>query len=362
MGRTLLHPQAIHGFSGYICEAPFENNILGAPFSVHTFPHTMQDSDVTVCAHAVCWMIARYYSEKYSVYPERLTYDIAEAVHDVSFGRNIPSRGLTLGQVSEILTSIGFYPEIFVKELYQHNDFFYDILYSYIESGIPVVGAMRKKEHAIAIVGHGRLNNACDVISSNNDQPFVSTRCLVDSLVVHDDNRLPFKTIPWSEEDYGVSDIDAFVVPLYEKMYLNAENVLGLYPFLAQSPLLSLSEKQLISRVYMTSSRSYKRGIRHDSKIPVDMRQSQLELPMPKFIWVVELAAPEQYALGLTDYRFIIDSTANQYEAHSFLFIHDKEKMIIHDRALTGQMFVYDFNDTIEPYRLYTNNLQWREA
>jgi hypothetical protein len=25
-------------------------------------------------------------------------------------------------------------------------------------------------------------------------------------------------------------------------------------------------------------------------------------------------------------------------------------------------MFVYDFNDTIEPYRLYTNNLQWREA
>lgn len=362
MGRTLLHPQAIQGFSGYVCEAQFENNILGAPFSVHTFPHTMQDTDVTVCAHAVCWMIARYYSEKYSVYPERLTYDIAEAVRDVSFGRNIPSRGLTLGQVSEILTSIGFFPEIFVKELYQKDDFFYDILYSYIESGIPVVGAMRKKEHAIAIVGHGQLQAPQDFISASDNQIFVNTRNLIDSLVVHDDNRIPFKTIFTSGGEYCISDIDAFVVPLYEKMYLNAENVLGLYTFFAQSSLLSISEKQLISRIYMTSSRSYKRELRNDGKISSVMRKSQLELPMPKFIWIVELATPEQYNLGLTDYRFVIDSTANQYEAHSFLFIHDKEKMIIHDRALTGKMFVYDFDDIIEPYSLYTNNLQWREA
>lgn len=267
MGRTLLHPQAIHGFSGYVCEARFENNILGVPFSVNTFPHTMQDSDVTVCAHAVCWMIARYYSEKYSVYPERLTYDIAEAVRDVSLGRNIPSRGLTLGQVSEILTSIGFYPEIFVKGLYKEDEFFYDILYSYIESGIPIVGAMRKKEHAIAIVGHGKLKNTQAVLNSCNDQRFVNARKLVESLVVHDDNRLPFNTVFRSAGNYCISDVDAFVVPLYEKMYLNAENVLGFYPFLAQSTLLSIPEKQLISRIYMTSSRSYKRWLCRDDMI-----------------------------------------------------------------------------------------------
>lgn len=67
LGRTLLSPKAIKDFSGFVCEAEFENNILGLPFSLRTFPHTMQDSDVTICAHAVCWMIARYYSEKYTV-------------------------------------------------------------------------------------------------------------------------------------------------------------------------------------------------------------------------------------------------------------------------------------------------------
>ena len=99
LGRTLLSPSAIAGFQGFVAEASFENNVLGIPLKVKTFPHISQDTDVTVCAHAVCWMISRYYSEKYSLYSERLSFDIAEAVKDLSKGRIIPSRGLTLGQV-----------------------------------------------------------------------------------------------------------------------------------------------------------------------------------------------------------------------------------------------------------------------
>jgi len=48
MGRTLFSPSAIHDFGGYICETPFENNVMGVPFKINTFPHIMQDTDVTV--------------------------------------------------------------------------------------------------------------------------------------------------------------------------------------------------------------------------------------------------------------------------------------------------------------------------
>jgi hypothetical protein len=173
LGRTLLSPNAIAGCKGFIAEASFENNLMGIPLEVKTFPHIMQDTDVTICAHAVCWMIARYYSEKYSLYPERLSFDIAEAVKDLSKGRIIPSRGLTLGQVSEVLASIGFYPEIFVKDLYDDSDSFYDLLYCYVESGIPLVGA--GKEHAVAIFGHGPLRPATEACRTIHDS-FVSAR------------------------------------------------------------------------------------------------------------------------------------------------------------------------------------------
>ena len=169
VGRSVMAaiPRAIRSFQGYVCETGFENTLAGIPLKVKTFPHIMQDTDVTVCAHAVCWMIARYHSERYSFYPERLTYDIAVAVKDISEGGTIPSRGVTLGQISEILTSIGFAPEIYTRDAYQNDSFFEDILYAYIESGIPLVAALGSKEHAVAVVGHGQVQSAVGLAAGN---------------------------------------------------------------------------------------------------------------------------------------------------------------------------------------------------
>lgn len=363
LGRTLLSPRAIRDFNGFVCEANFENNLLGAPLKVKTFPHIMQDTDVTVCAHAVCWMIARYYSEKQSVYPERLAFDIAEAVKDFSGGRIIPSRGLTLGQVSEVLASIGFHPEIFIRNLYDDKDIFYDLLYCYVESGIPVVGAMSGKEHAVAILGHGTLRSASEICNRTRGT-FVNVRHCSDRLIMNNDNCLPFAPLlaqsgqSGQGTEYFLDDVDAFVVPQYEKTYLNAENVLKLYPRLAAGGIVEIPEKQYMLRVYMTSSRSYKRNIRNSSDINDMMRQAQLEIPMPKFIWIIELAAPEHYDQMKTDFRWLIDATANQYESFPFLVVHDHKKLILHDRALTGNMYRVGFSEQIQPYALYENNLR----
>ena len=364
LGRTLLSPKAIRDFKGFICEASFENNLMGVPLEVKTFPHIMQDTDVTVCAHAVCWMIARYYSEKYAVYPERLVFDIAEAIKDFSQGRVIPSRGVTLGQVSEILTSIGLYPEVFVRDIYEDKSSFYDILYSYLESGIPVVAGMSQKQHAVAILGHGAIRSATELMHTTKARFLNAWNC-IDSLIINDDNYLPFESLAIRSQEkkdkspYGLSDIDGFVVPLYEKMYLSAENVLQLYQNICNSNLLQIpKEGKYVARIFMTSARSYKQTLRESRLMNYHMLQAQLEMPMPKFIWIIEITSPINYDEMKTDYRWIMDATANQYEKYPFLFIHDSGKMIIHDRALSRKLYRVEFLSPIEPYGLFEGNLR----
>ncbi len=88
------------------------------------------------------------------------------------------------------------------------------------------------------------------------------------------------------------------------------------------------------------------------------MRQYQIELPMPRFIWVIEMASPENYDRRKAEFRWIIDATANQYESMPFLVIHDKRKLILHDRAVTGEMYRIDLSNEMEPFSLYENNLR----
>jgi len=364
LGRTLLSPRAIRGFEGFICETTFENSLLGVPLQVSTFPHIMQDTDVSVCAHAVCWMIARYYSQKYSIYPERLSFDIAEAIEAPSEGRMIPSRGVTLGQVCEVLTSIGFYPEIFIRNLYEDVSFFYDILYSYVESGIPVVAAMSGKEHAVAVLGHGATHAVAKVMDMARGN-FLNARHCSGCLIINDDNYLPFGALVMKGGDkkdlfhHTLEEVDGFVVPLYEKMYLSSENVLKLYEKLACGNLVDIpKEKKYVVRVFMTSSPAYKRRLREFAHVNDAMQRAQLELPMPQFIWLIELASPEQYDQMKVEYRWLIDATANQYERFPFLFIHDSKKMIVHDRALSGKIYRVSFSAPIEPFPLFEHNLR----
>lgn len=359
LGRTLLSPLAIRDFRGYICETLFDNSLMGIPLSVRCFPHIMQDSDVTVCAHAVCWMIARYYSERYAVYPERLSYDIVTLTKDLSEGRITPSRGLSLGQISEIMGAIGFSPEIFVRDLYSDTSLFYDILYAYVESGIPVVAGLGAKQHAVAVVGHAAVAYPRDVLS-NNREKLISARCMIDRLIINDDNYLPYRGVSLNDEGgciHTITDIDCFVVPLYEKMYLSAENVFQLYRNIFKLLNISLDD-QYIVRVFMTSSRSYKKALRAMKLLPDSMLRAQLELAMPKFIWVVEVASPSNYAIMRTDLRWIIDATANQYEMYPFLFVHDREKMLIHDRALKSRLFRVNFDASNTGYEMYEHNLR----
>jgi len=338
LGRGYIDPKALSIRPGHLLLTRFEVHLLGKTYTVEAFPWMQQDANISRCAQVSIWAVARYYSEKYPQYSEYTIQQIFELAS--SHTRKIPSKGLTIENISSIFSLIGFYPEIYFSEVVNDRKIFNEIIYSYIESGIPFVAGLRKKRHAITVIGHLQI----EPIKVVQDQ-IIPLSEFIQGYFSVDDNYPPYSVVG-NGGKYPISEIDSIIVPLYEKMYLDAQTLL--VRVLPQVERSFLPHNTMYRRVFMTSSKSFKRFI-FDHIADERYRAQLLMLQMPKFIWVVEYIAGDSYP----DYihsRFIFDATAMEYA--------DLEKIMI--AARIGNLFICNgasgrINDDPEP--IYVNNL-----
>lgn len=367
IGRTILDPRKLPFVSGYVCLSEYPVHILGAELIATGFPYMSQDTDVTVCAHAACWMIFRYFSQRYRRYAEKWPYEVSQLTKDVSTGRLVPSKGLTAYQVTEMFGYFGFAPEIYMREEYQ--DLFDRLLYMYVESGLPVVAALTQQRHAITIIGHIADYNIPFPVTPTSSDAYLS------GFIANDDNYLPYHAVRkndpkpqgyWSK--FKIADIDTFVVPLYEKIHLSAEHVVSLSEAILTHDTLGLNAssrllkyEDTITRTFLTSSKSFKRMRRWDS-IPFGIPNVYCEMAMPKFIWVCELSNPHLFKDGKIAGEILFDATANPNDRMAFLSIHYPDFLLLNNRDfLTDdprRFTIYSLDTTeIIPYHCYVNNL-----
>ncbi|MFQ5962864.1 MAG: hypothetical protein ACE5KZ_01105 [Candidatus Scalinduaceae bacterium] len=365
IGRTILDPSKISKAGGYICSTDYKVHILGAELNVNGFPYISQDTDVTVCAHAACWMVFRYFSERYPTYAEILPFKISQLTENLSYGRLVPSKGLYLSQVAEIFSKFGFYPEIYIKAQYQDN--FDRLLYYYIESGLPVVAGLSRHNHAITILGH--LSNYERSVSNNSVE-------YVDGLIINDNNHLPYQKLLRSNlkkegycSKYHFEDIDSFIVPLYEKIYFSAEYVDAMAEALLDDTHFGINalsqlvkKNNIIKRIFLTSSKSYKIQ-RRKQNLPFNLSSTYCGMNMPKFIWVCELSTSEFYSKGEIIGEIIFDATANHIDTFCFLVIHYPDFIVFNDRnylTYNPERFIKGTLKTKDllSYQLYKNNLK----
>ena len=372
IGRTIIDPKKVLGLQGHLCLADFKVHLLGTELSVCGFPYISQDTDVTVCAHAASWMVFRYFSEKYPTYAEAHPFEITQMTADESHGRLIPSKGLTIHQLSEMFSHFGFYPEIYFRNKMPDPGIFDRVLYYYIESGIPVVAGLFGKGHAISLFGHVSDYS----ITLPTAEPGRSAG-YVQGWIANDDNHMPYQTVRKDDlppdkfvhsPSYKMSDIDAFVVPLYEKIYLSAEHIEKLaraildhdqYGMGALSP--GIAPEDLVVRIFLTSSKSFK-CFRRNHPIPNQLDQLYLQLPMPKFVWICELSTkllyPSRKILG----EIIWDATANHNDPYAFLAIHYPKAIILNDRdSMADDPSRFLMNDSLsntDAYDIYRHNLK----
>ncbi|MFL0194409.1 hypothetical protein ACJDU8_02295 [Clostridium sp. WILCCON 0269] len=350
VGKSYISPQLLLNTKAYLILADFKLHLLGLKSFVKAFPWMYQETDISVCAHVATWSIVRYFGNKYKNYIDIRMSDIIESTPDY-INRKIPSKGLNLVQITDILREYGFYPLLIQKNPLNKNEF-YDELIAYIESGIPLVAAMTGKGHAISISGHGQVDYA--KISSINDDTILSAR-LINSIFVNDDNYFPYVEIFKSNSSnivkYSMEDIDYVIAPLYDRMQLGYRSVVRRITDLIKYTNYDFKGKKVV-RIYMTSSNSLKKNALTSNNMNDDLKAIIINLCMPKFIWCVDISTEDEYINGLTSGRIIIDTTAGTYEEEPWLLIHDTKKIVYLDEEFWKSKSV-----NVSAYDMYINNL-----
>jgi hypothetical protein len=335
IGRSVVSPDVRTGASGSIITANHKVHILGYRLTVQGFPSMDQHIDISVCAHAACWSILRHYSERYSIYREFLTHDITMMAQQFDPGGLVPSKGLQVSHAERVFQEAGTFP-VHVARSNKNDVAFYRQLHAYVESGFPLFAAMHQRGHAMAIVGYEWRPAVPAAITAMRyawDE--------VKSIVVVDDNYLPYQTIETQAGvPYAVGDIDTFIVALPEKIFYPADAVDRLAPTLFRlAPLLGglPSKDEVIIRYFITTGSGLRHFIRsRESEFDPKLTEIIMTLPFAQFVWVVEIATAEDWASGQISARAVLDATASLREIMPFWLFHNRTTALIFDRDRVG--------------------------
>lgn len=364
LGTTYLSPKLLLNEEGYLMLAKYEAHIMNNKQEIYCFPWMKQEVDISVCAHVAAWTILRYYGNKYHNYADTTMGAIVQKIKG-DMGRKTPSNGLTPVQIADLFQDYGFSP-IIRGGLKEKHDQFLDEITAYIESGIPIVGFISPKQHAVSIVGHGKidysvLDNPVAVNKLIDEKTGILLHSkLISSLYVMEDNYFGYrkvsKSLPTSESDvdYNLFEIKFAVVPLYEKMHLVYNEVYERYVSLVETKTMNWEEIK-ISRIYMTSANSLKREAGSNEEMCEELKTIILRLNMPKFVWCIDIAGVDNYKKNLTSGRVIIDSTCSTYEEEPWILMHDGREIRYYDEDENDK---YVVECEINPYKIYTNNLE----
>jgi len=346
VGRTLVHIGSGIGTSGYVCLCEENVNIGGQSFTVKGFPFVTQDADATVCAQSALWMLLRYFSNHYNNYQELNPFEITQLIEGYSIGRIYPSTGLTMWQMAEVLRKTGFSPVIYSRE--SHKEIFEQLLYIYIESGLPLLIGI--PNHVVVGVGHKetKLNQIKNEAAHN--YTLTSTK----GFIVNDDNRIPYT------DEYDLEKIDSFIVPLPEKVFLTAEKFLVcLYKLFEHDKYGIDKADEKVFRVFLTTCKSFRKELFRRNLENTDFGRVYRNIPLPHFIWVCEISTPELMSRHEVVGEIIWDATRNEHEATFGIAVHHQDKLFIDVGSIFNNNDNYqEFQVENISYQIYTNNLE----
>lgn len=334
IGRTIIDPYKLShlNLNNFYClRTEYKVNINGAQYRVKGFPYLAQTTDVTVCAHSALWIICRYLSERYSIYPEIYPFDIVRMTDNYN-GRTFPYRGMTYTDYSNILTKFGTFPVILrmkdkVKDENIIHDKFED-LYSYIESGFPVLASVHG--HVNSVIGHTIDYNK--KVKPKFDKNFISSSQFISSFIVNDDNFFPYQELKYdkikgAKNDnsklgihYSIDSIYTVVCPLPEKVFLPADLArIWIKKFISSEEsiknLSKFTKGPWVIRIFLTTNTSLKkRKIEYAKNKPKQNQFTEFitNLFLPHFIWIAQISTIEQYKNNVCTAEVVIDSTASK--------------------------------------------------
>ncbi len=366
IGRTLLEPRACGLTDCHISLCSEEVSIQGTILNVSGFPFISQDADVTVCAQSALWMLARYFSNRYRAHPEIYPFRVADLTRDYSIGRLFPTSGLYIWQMAEALRQIGYSPIIYDRSRYSIDGEFEHLMYTYVESGIPILAAF--EDHVVVLFGHrSHFGNTPSALP--HWTPFVFSSQFNCEFIGNDDNGFPYQVLRRGTASaampHKISDVRQFIAPLPEKVFLPAESFQSVVRQILQrqdvgfrrhSP--AISSGQPVLRLFLTTGRSFKKRLTARGMGNATVENVYRNLPLPHFIWVCEISHLGVYPENVLG-EIIWDATRNPYEPDGWIALHYPEFLAIDQgSSLNGRQDLLTFS-LVSPtnYPTFENNL-----
>lgn len=345
LGRSVFDPKKVgkpgNGF--YCLRTRNEVHINGVEYEVMGYPYISQSKEAMVCSHAALWGVCRYLSSRYSGYGEVHPYGLIELTARSS-GRRVPYRGMTYQDYCEILAAFGCHPvALFPRDTEQSNwtkdrETFFDI-YAYVESGFPVLASIGG--HVTALIGH-TVNDHLGLHTVDRSRYFNSF-ALVKQFVAVDDNFFPYQLLGFKDDDDNyahvfsspdkkytpsLESIIAAVVPLPEKAFLTPQKARTLsYEYFNQVSAeiddvlkeLNCGGEKLVARLFLASTNSFKRRKLRSAmgmlgNGPDRLSQLPVDLNLPHFVWVMELAPLSLHNAGQCIGEVVLDASSSEDE------------------------------------------------
>lgn len=314
VGRTILKPKITNKEQDFmLAKADFKVNLAGSCLEITGTPFIQQETHVGVCAQAAIWMASLYMHKKFA-YPRFLPFEITKlaATNFKEIGH-----GLNCYDMSEILKRMGFFPKLFH---YVDLNYISKIIYSYIESELPVILGIRGPNnlgHAVTVVGHTfnpKLN-----ISSDSDLQHIDW---IDNYYINDDARGPYIKV---KKEY-LENVTFVLVPCPKEVSTSYTDIETHMEAILQNinvrlpSTIAFSPDELsgnIIRTYLIPSNKYKESLLK-SGMDIRVRKEYRAMSLPKYIWVSEISnkallnknkAADRKIAG----EAIFDSTANKH-------------------------------------------------
>ncbi len=333
IGRSVISSKLLKSENFQLCSAKIQTTFNGIKLSVDGFPHSSQDTETLSCAETTLWAIMEYFSNKYPDYTPTLPSKIISTLNKVTSERQLPSRGLNVQQLSFALREFGFGTRIYSR--IEYGDDFERLISTYIESGIPLILGIDNLPagnigHALLCVGHEKIseeqidqlpvyqftNKELQASITANTHTIFDYDAIKKDFIFIDDNFPAYQKADLSNPtlhyspDWHDCKIKHFIAPLYHKIYLEAFEAKNfILKYIIQGPEPIAVNSNLLIKVYLTSSRSFKDGLSLTDDFQTDVRDIILDLLMPKFIWVGELSTKELLKQHQSFGLIILDAT-----------------------------------------------------
>lgn len=376
IGRNVLNP-SVKSFEGElinICQASIPASCMGVKMDAVGFPHSAQDGELMTCAETTIWAMLEYFGNRYANYKPILPVEILRSLEGKVCERMTPSSGLNYQQVSEILCEEGLGAKLYDWT----HPMFKQIFTCYVESGLPLAvcvdntyNGIGEVTHSVVCVGRKEIDlGGCRLASRDADGKTIYLwNDSINEFVFNDDNCSCCRVVPFEKTGNYYSDLDDggkdgwddmkitnFIVPLPEKVYMDAEIAIKVSEYYATN-ILEVPDESVI-RTFLVSNRTYKDYVMHNEDLSKDVKEFLVGLSMPKFVWVTEISTEESFRNKKTNSLILLDATTISAEGS------DRSVIL----AVNGdEMFYYtdeygdlEYVDNIFPneFESFTGNLK----